>query len=516
MSGSKLKLRSRALVGGAALVAAALAMSGCSPAQDTNSSDTAKNATLTLAIPNVPGSLDSATLGLGAEAVLWASLYDTLLRIDEKGAYVPNAAESWKYSDDAKHLTLKLRDGLSFSNGKPADASSYVASLKFMMQNARSGPATKSIESVEAPDDKTVVINLKEPDPNLIDGLATYVGVIADPETLGDEKNALHPVESGPYTLDSSATVTGSVYVLKRRDDYWDAKNYPFETLTIKSIPDQQATFNALQAGEIDAGYAPTEQVDALKSAGFNAYNLVGQTVGNIIIADLNGEVVPALADVRVRRAINMAFDREGFVKNLLQGSGLPAGQKITPGGVGYVKELDDKYKFDVEGAKKLLAEAGYPNGFEVTMPSTFLSQAYEPTIGQALKEIGITVKWEVVQQQDLGSVWSSKKYPMGFWYDGGLAPARIFASNYRLGGEFNPWGHRTDELDKLLATAAVATEEDEAKQAWEAVNRYVVDNAYSAPIFFVATTTVTKPGIEFIGTVPPALVTTRLFKVSN
>lgn len=505
-------IRAAAVV--SAALAAGLVLAGCSPATKSGG-DEKSNASLNLAITNQPDSFDPAKISQSPDGTIWTALYDRLITQDPSGKYIPQAATSWKYSDNAKTLTLKLRDDLSFSDGKKADSSDVAATLKYQKDTPGQAQAgARYIASVDAPDKTSVVIKLTQPDPLLIDSLSTYLGVVADKATLGKESNALTPLESGPYTLDKSETVTGSKYVMKRRDNYWDAKDYPFATFTVKAITDQQALFNALQSGELDAGYAPSDQLASLTGSGYTNHVVRGQATGNLIIADRDGVLVPALKDVRVRQAINLAFDRKTIVAKLLSGSGQVAEQKIAPGATGYVKSLNSTYGFDVEKAKSLMAAAGYAKGFSVTMPSNFLSQTFEPTVTQALKDIGITVNWKVMQPTD--PIWESKQFAMGFWYDSGTNGARAMLTNYDVNGNFNPFGATTPELTQLIKTASEETNADNAAKDWAAVNTYAVKNALSAPIFFTEANMVTKKGIDYAATVPPTITTVQLFSVSH
>lgn len=495
-----------------ALAASVALLAGCAPASDGASAAT-DDASITLALSNTPASFDTSNISQSPDSLIWTGLYDRLLRIDENGKYVPNAAESWSYSGDLKTLTLTLRDDLAFADGTAIDAETVVANLEYV--KATPGQAqggTASISSVEAPDAKTVVITLTQADPLLIDSLATYLGTISDPTALGDPGNATNPLSSGPYTLDETATVSGSVYVLQRRDDYWDVDNYPYSTLTIKALPDQQALFNAMQSGQIDATYVPSGQVDPFKTDDYTITPVAGIGVGGILIADLEGELVPALADERVRQAINFAFDREAIVEKIYKGAGEPAFQQVYDGVVGHDAALDEIYSYDPEKAKDLMAEAGYADGFTVTMPSTFLSQLIDPTIVDQLGAIGITVELEQIQPQDLGSVWASKKFAMGYWADGASNAARTFLPRLQAIGNFNPWNNTIPEAEALLADAALASTEEDIAAGWTAVNSYSVEHALSAPIAFNTATLVTNSDIAYLGTVPPQINTIRLY----
>lgn len=151
-------------------VAALSATVSCGASGEQSSTD-AK--TLSLAVQNTPNSFDPAQLLSGTQAYVWSAVFDTLLTVDNKGELQPNAAESWAYSDGRKTLTLKLREGMTFTSGTPVTAAAVKATLERTL--ATPGPnsfTVASIETVETPDEHTVVLRLKEPDGALLRSLA--------------------------------------------------------------------------------------------------------------------------------------------------------------------------------------------------------------------------------------------------------------------------------------------------------------------------------------------------------
>ncbi|MFC4504972.1 MULTISPECIES: ABC transporter substrate-binding protein [Streptomyces] len=498
----------------AAITAAALlALTACGGASEGSSSPTA--ATLSLAIQSGPNSLDPAQLTDGQGAYVWSALYDTLLNTDNKGELKPNAAESWTYSADGLTLTLKLHQGMRFSSGAAVDATAVKATLERTVATPGSQQGQlASVKSVEAPDATTVVIHLKQRDGALLTSLSMAAGVIGDPKTLADKSTALNPVGSGPYVLDKSS-VTGTTYVLKRRDDYWNAKAYPFKTVTVKVIQDPTAASNALQAGQINAGPASPENSAKLKGMGFKISPLYPTAVATLVLADRAGSVLKPLGDTRVRQAINMAFDRPKIAKQLLKGAAQPSLQVFNPKGSVYDAALDKTYSFDPAAAKKLLAEAGYPKGFSVTMPGFVYTKAFEPTVTQALEDIGIKVKWTPVPAQNNFSAISSKKYPMILFLDGLSTSAREAANNFSPAGYLNPF-HSTDpELTKLLDKAQGELDVAKAAGAYQKVNEFAVKDAWTAPISFLGNSWATK-GVVYIGDGSNTFSTIRAFGVSG
>ncbi|WP_029432093.1 ABC transporter substrate-binding protein [Blastococcus sp. URHD0036] len=515
----QLSRRLTAVLGASAVLATA-ACTGGSDSSGGSSSDGgtgASDATIALSIQAQPASLDPSLLQEGQQGYIWGSIFDTLLYLDNDGQVQPNAAESWEYSEDLKTLTLTLREGMTFTTGDPVTAEAARATLERTRTTA--GPLQsrlESVTSVEAPDDRTVVIGLDAPDAGLLIALATGAGVIGDPATFDAPETALDPVGSGAYELDDAATSVGSTYVLKRRDDYWNVDAYPFETVTVRVIADATAQFNALLGGQLDAGRINPDQEQQASGAGFTVSDLIPTASATLLLLDRDGAIVPAMADVRVRQAINLALDREGFSTALLQGNAQPTEQFFSPQGPAYVEDLAGTYDFDPDRARDLMAEAGYADGFSMTLPSTVFSTTFEPTVTQALGDIGIDVTWEPQPpQSNLASI-QSGKYPAAFWFEG-LDPApRQVQGHYTTDATINPFHTDFSEIEGLLADAASTTDEDQQRDAYQQIGTIAVEEALDAPIAYVGTRWATADGVEYLQNGANVFSTIRAFGVSS
>ncbi|RSN72015.1 MULTISPECIES: ABC transporter substrate-binding protein [Actinomadura] len=496
-----------------AAVAALLATASCGASGGRPPADAG---TLSLAVQNTPNSFDPAQLLSGTQSYVWSALYDTLLTVDNKGELKPNAAESWAYSDDRETLTLTLREGMTFSGGAPVTAAAVKATLERTLSTPGPNSFTvASIDSVDAPDARTVVLHLKAPDGALLRSLAAAAGVIGDPETLDAERTALDPVGSGPYVLDGS-TVNGSEYVLKKRDDYWNAKAYPFETVRMRVMKDRTAIVNALRSGSLNAASVEPTHVDQFKAGGFEVTYIDAVVVGMLSLSDRGGKVLEPLSDVRVRRAINMAFDREKIVEQLLRGAGEPTRQVFSPKGEAYDPALERAYTYDPAAAKKLLAEAGYPDGFAVRMPSLFFTKPFEPTVAQALGEIGIEVAWDPTPPQNSASSISSQKYGMLLQIEGlNAAPIEV-KNSLDPKGPRNVFGTRDPGLTEMLDQANAVGDPTRAAALYKRINAFLVENAWYAPIFYSGRNWVTADGVEFLGDGSNLFNSIRAFGVSD
>ncbi|MCZ9880613.1 ABC transporter substrate-binding protein [Arthrobacter sp. B2a2-09] len=497
------------------LATTAFALTACSP-KGGAASRVAKKQDLSISIMQQPGSLDPVALSEGSDSFLWSSIYDTLLLTSAEGKIVPNAAKSFDYSKDGKTLTLTLREGLLFSNGKVPTSKD----VKFSLERIKTTPGpgqfqALNIASVDAPDDATVVIKLTTPDPNLLRYLTARCGIISDAATARDASTKLNPVGSGPYTLDTAKTTAGATYVLKRRDDYWGAATFPFANVTLKVMADTTAVENALRSGQIDVStIAPTSQ-ESFKKQNFTFTKLDVTSVFQLLIADRAGTIQPALADLRVRKAINMAFDRDAIGKSALAGLGTPTSQLFFPFFPGSVKKLDSLYPHDPEGARKLLAEAGYANGFDVKMPSLVYTPTFEPLITQALADIGIRVTWNPIPPQETSKAITSASYPMILWVDGVSPGATIINSHFTPKGYLNPFHVEDPRLAPLVAESAITIDPDRQAAIYEKINTFAVENAWDAPLAFNGQLFAAAPGYKYVGTSPMNLSSLRVFAVA-
>ncbi|SDY66518.1 ABC transporter substrate-binding protein [Herbiconiux ginsengi] len=499
MSNSRSRLRGIAAL--AAISAGMLVLAGCTGTSEPAATGTSSTAPdLALAAVSGPNSLDPAQLVDGQQMYVWASLYDTLLARDSAtGDLVPNAAESWEYNDDGTELTLVLRDDMTFSNGDPVTADAVVATMKRTIDTPGIvQPRFSLVTDVTAVDDHTVKVSFSAYDAQFLYLLALGAGAIGDPATLDDPAIATNPVGSGPYTLDVANTVPGTTYVLDKRDDYWNADAYPFPKVTVRVLPDPTASFNALQAGEINASTVNAQLVGQLDSSTFTVTDVPAQAVAYLDVLDRAGATWPALGDQRVRQAINYAIDREGILKGIYSGDGQTTEQIFNPSGDVYDESLNGTYDYDPAKGKALVEEAGYA-GQSFKIPSTFLTTSIEPTLSQAFTDIGLNLEWVAVPPQQAQSALLSGEYGLTFQITGfNSDPADAF-THYSENGDRNPQHYTDATLDKLFGTINTTVDFDQAVPTYKELNQYAVDQAWEAPIVFVGGNWATADGIGIV-----------------
>lgn len=458
----------------------------------------ADDGTLTIASLVDNNSYDPVELRLGHYIQYWMPVYDTLLMQDSSTELEPHLASEWTYNDDQTVLTLTLRDDVTFSDGEPFNAEAVQANIEH--QQAGGGQfayMTALIEEVVPVSDTEVELHLSQPDPGLIYNLAVVAGAMASPAALEGEGIATSPVGSGPYLLDADRTTAGRQYVYTRNPDYWNPDDYPFDELVLTPITDNTARLNALQSGEADTGLVDIPSAAAAEEAGLNVQTSAVDWQG-LVIADRAGDDAEPLGNVQVRQAINMAFDRKAIVDQLLDGQGTPTAQIFNPVSTAYVEELDDAYTYDPEGARELLAEAGYPDGFEITMPEIAGFGSLNPVVAQQLGEIGVTVKYETIAADSTISELLSGRFPLYFFSLGSQDAWNDFEKVVAPAAPWNTSKSEDPELAELLQTAREAVPEAQ-EEAFQAVNRWLVDNAWFAPTYRANTIIATNDTVEVI-----------------
>lgn len=468
----------------AAALSGATALTGCGGSSSGGSSATKD--TLRIAVLSPVTTFDPTKIDCGSGRFFCQTAYDALLHPAADGSMEPGMATSFTYDKSATKLTLKLREGITFTDGTPFDANVAKKNMDFFIKAG--GPTVSqadSIRSVSAPDADTLVIDLETPDPGLLVSLSENLGMMAEPTALAAGKLGKAPVGSGPYVYNADKSQTGSA-VFDRNENYWDKASYPFDHVKLIQLSDPNTILNAIKVGQIDAAGAVAKQLDGFVSAGFKIRESAGNWNG-LIIADRAGKTLPPLGKVEVRQAINLAVDRDLFTTELVPNGSTWTDQIFAPGGPAYDEALNDRYRRDIAKAKQLMADAGYAEGFSVTMPD--LSQfvggpSLNTAMIQQLGEIGIKVIWKKVPIIELIGALQQGKYPMFFFALSTSTPWKDLQTSVLPNATFNPFKSEDPALNKLLSQAKNAAPGATQDKAYKAINTFLVDNAWFVPMF--------------------------------
>jgi peptide/nickel transport system substrate-binding protein len=476
----------RTIATAAAAAVLALSLVACSADGPEERAAGGLGGTLNLGYLNEPTSFDPAQAQEGHFMAYYQGVYDSLILRKPDGELAPMLATEWEYNDDKTELTLKLRDDVTFSDGAKFDADAVKANIEhFQTAGGPQASTLTSVTGVTVVDATTVTLELSAPDPALLICLSNAAGLMGSPEALGTDAIKTEPVGSGPYTLVRTETTIGSQYTYATNPDYWYPELQHYEKIVFKVLPDITARYNALLSGEVDATRLDATTGASAEGAGLTPYAQAVNWQG-LMIFDRAGQIVPALADPKVRQAINLAIDKEGILSGLFDNRGTLTEQIFGKASSAFDAALDETYSYDPEEAKKLLAEAGYPDGFAFT--SVTAAAAMDPTLVAVLKDnfaaVGITADFVEVPISDYLTEVTSGKYPIA-WF-ALFQPSSWLTIQQALAPDalYNPLKYQDPTVDSLINDIQFAADEETEAAAAQELNAYIVDQAWFNPWF--------------------------------
>ena len=419
-------------------------------------------------------SLDPHVSTSAGKREIFFNIFEGLVKADPEGNFVPALAESYEISDDAKTFTFHLRNGVKFHNGSVMTAEDVIFTLD-KCRGAESGvpllSAYGEIESVTAPDDKTVVVTLKAPN---IEYLA-YLNTAIIPHDYADQDT--FPIGTGPYKF-KSRSVQENI-VLEKFADYWGEPGY-LDEVTFRIIENTDALVMALRSGSVDMSVHRV--ASDVKDIG-DEYELLESPTNLIQALYLNNAVEP-LNKLEVRQALNYAVNVEDVMLMINDGLGTPIGSSIYPAfGKYFMPELADAYPFDQEKAKSLLKEAGYPDGFPltITVPSNYVVHVNAAqVIAEQLKAVGIDAKINLVEWATwLSEVYQGRNFEatvVGF--DASFLTARALLERWISDNGKNMINFNDPEYDRVLKEAFAATSDEEQTALYKQAEKILSDDA--------------------------------------
>ena len=422
------------LVAAACGPGAAIASPGGGSSAATSSS-TGPTGTLTVGLSADAESMDPYRVYQNAGFSVMYAVFDTLVTIAPDGALGPGLADSWSSPDD-RTLELKLHPGVTFQDGEPFDATAVRFSLYRVADidpttskpypvgdsrrlNSAFASNFGSLASVEVVDSLTVKVHLNAPDSGLLGNLGTLQ--IVPPQyyaQVGDAGFALRPIGTGPFKF--VEWVKDDHITLEANPDYWNSPRGKalVAKVIFRPIPDVATRISELATGGIQIMEdLPPDQAAQVKAAGDQAVYLSdAHSLAIWLTTDKGGNLaknpgdqataIAALANPAVRRALNMAIDRKTLVSTILDGYGEPMNSLWVSGDKGYDPSLP-AIAFDPAGAKAILAQQGYPNGFSVNMDICTCdnSAIYEAVVAM-LANVGVQVTLKPAELAQFNDAW--------------------------------------------------------------------------------------------------------------
>lgn len=477
------------LAGAGALAAGAVPLLAACGGDDTPSGPTSQSDSIIIANAQGVPTLDPDLTAADIPASVIMEICEPLIDFDaDKRELTPRLAESWNYVD-ATTLELKLRQNVTFSNGEAFNADA----VKFTFART-ADPATKSVNtvftnvaSVEVVDPYTVRLKLKTPDALLTQLLATYPILPPVYTAQAGANLATALVGTGPYKLKTFST--GYEVVLERNETYWGSKP-AYKEATYRTIDSAETQMSALASGQIHiaAGLLPQQAKSLASNPNVKIISMPKMLLAYIGLDAIGRtDADSPMKKKEVRQALNYAVDIDSIITNLLLGYGTPIGSVAHPSQFGYDANVKP-YPYDPDKAKSLLAQAGYPNGFEARMISQTAGIVAQAEAAQAiardLEKVGVKVTLQTMTDPTaVGQVVRGGQ--AGPMFQFGNAARGVFdvgagLSSFQTGNAFSYFAN--DQFMTLYQQQATTTDEDARKQTLSQLQQLLHDEA---PVLF-------------------------------
>lgn len=453
-----------------------LMLSACS-GQSSNSESTGgtekaatkkEDNTLIVGLDDDPPQLDPHISTAAVDRQVFQNIYDKLVDIDEKMEIIPGLAKTWEISEDGKTYTFNLAEGVKFHDGTPFNAEAVKFNFDRMLDPSLGSARTSelsSVEKVEVVDEYIVKVQLKQPFSPFLAILTDRAGMMVSP-TAVKEKGAdfsNSPVGTGPYKF--VERVKQDRLVVEKSTDYW-GEAPKIDKIIYRPYADENVRKTNFVSGDSDIiNKIPPKDVEELK----NNSNITLSEVEGIgfqgIYINTTSEPFNNKA---LRQAFDLVIDRDAIVKVALHGTGVPAASAIAPSSWAYDDRIKVKKK-DIEKAKKIMADAGFPDGFSFTLKIN--PKPVEEQVGQMIQamaaEAGIKVEVEIVEFGTMLDQMDNKQFQATrLGWSGRVDPDGNIHPLFTTGGSIN-YGYSNKEMDALLNKARTTTDQNERKEIY-------------------------------------------------
>jgi peptide/nickel transport system substrate-binding protein len=409
-------------------------------------------------------------------------LYSLLVRLDDEGRLAPDLAVSWEADPTATQWTFKLREGVTFHNGKPFTAQDVLYTTRYVMNPELESPGAAVLEIIDldqlnAPDEQTVVFTLKQPHADFPLLLLHYAMYII-PDGIGDEINTTG-IGTGPFKLQAFDPEGTTIVVAN--DDYY-AGPPALAAVEMVGIADAEARTSALLADQIDYNDIAPETAPLVSSN--PNYVLNALPSGNWLVMVMRADE-PPFTDPRVRTALKLVVDRAAMVQTVLAGYGQVAGDHPVWSGDQYF--LDTSRPQDIARARQLLAEAGYADGLDVTLYTSSID-SYMIPMTVAYKEMAALAGINVTIEQESADgywndVWMQMPFCCSSWSE--RQADQVLNEVYRSTASWNETFWANAEFDSLLDAARQELDFEQRKALYQQAQQLLADDGGAIIPFF-------------------------------
>lgn len=415
------------------------------------------------------------TVAAGTREVLF-NIFEGLVKPNSDGEMIPAVAEKYELSEDGTTYTFTLREGVKFHNGQTVTAEDVVYSINrcAAVPEGQEKPlvaAFSAVKSVEALDEKTVAVTIAQRDLEFI----SYMTAAIIPADYENQDTA--PVGTGPFKFVSRTPQQD--FVMERFEDYWGAPAW-LDKVTYKICENADALVMNLNGGSIDlCAHLTSAQASQLNQN----FQVLEGTMNLVQAIYLNNQAKP-FDNQLVRQALCYAIDRQGIMDMVADGHGTAVGSSIYPAFTKYfLPELVDKYPHDVAKAKELLAQAGYPDGFDMTISVPNNYQPHMDTaevVAEQLREAGIRVTIQPVEWSTwLDTIYNGRQFQATVvGVDAANMTARAMLERFTSDYAKNFINYSNPAYDALFQQAINATDEATQTDLYKQMEAMLADTA--------------------------------------
>jgi peptide/nickel transport system permease protein/peptide/nickel transport system substrate-binding protein len=449
-----------------------------------------KGGILKVSAPTNPSSLDPATGGSGQDHAFLYPIFDTLVTFDYPTLKaMPGLAESWKFTDP-KTLVMAIRPGVLFHDGTPLDAEAVKFNLDRNRSDQRSSIKAdlRTVEKIEVTGPQQVTVTLAQPDSALPLILSDRAGMMASPKAVKElgKDHDRKPVGTGPWKFVSWNDNEKVVYT--RNDKYWQAGQPLLDGIEMNIIAETNTGLRSVVAGQNDFVYflAPQQKMVIDRARSLTA--VTGPTLYCVQIFLNYGR--PPLDNPKVRLAINHAIDRQAYSKATMGGLAEVAWMALPSAHWAYDPKLANVWPHDPDKAKKLLAEAGHPNGIDITLLgySDQRSQQRQEVLMEQFSKAGIRCRWQTGSIPEMSAAFFADKKGEGLLaaWTGRPDPSLTYSLMFAEGSYYNA-GRKawSPELSAALLETRASEDLEARKAAFAKVQKIVCEAALVVPLVF-------------------------------
>ena len=434
------------------------------------------------------------TVAAGTREVLF-NIFEGLVKPNSDGEMIPAVAEKYTLSEDGTTYTFTLREGVKFHNGQTVTAEDVVYSINrcAAVPEGQEKPlvaAFSAVKSVEALDEKTVAVTIAQRDLEFI----SYMTAAIIPADYENQDTA--PVGTGPFRFVSRTPQQD--FVMERFEDYWGAPAW-LDKVTYKICENADALVMNLNGGSIDlCAHLTSAQASQLNQS----FQVLEGTMNLVQAIYLNNQAKP-FDNQLVRQALCYAIDRQGIMDMVADGHGTAVGSSIYPAFTKYfLPELVDKYPHDVAKAKELLAQAGYPDGFDMTISVPNNYQPHMDTaevVAEQLREAGINVTIQPVEWSTwLDTIYNGRQFQATVvGVDAANMTARALLERFTSTADNNFINYSNADYDALFAQAQATADDAEQTALYKEMEKNLTEHAANVYIQDLADLVVLRNGLE-------------------